>query len=815
MAGDTNGIADIFLRDLAGSATTLVSVGAYGGPVTGSDYPVISDDGRYVGFLSSASGLVAGDDTVGNVFVRDLVGLTTVNATATLHPKNSQTPSFFDPAISADGSYVAFGAVDHRVPTDSGVVYQYNVSRADLLMGGSNVLSTQNVNSGYRMLDMTPDGRFIACLATGFGNNHPDYVGVQVWDTLSNSITPISGQPGLTVETTAVSSFPSLSSNGQYVAYVSTSTNLAPLKPNGIGGYHLYRYNMATGSNTLVDVDPGGSVSFNSFMSYPRITPDGRYVVFDATDSNLGGDPREAFYSVYLNDQQTNGCDLISARQPELPSATAPIMELGPGFSVNSSGRYVAYASVGQRISGSVPFTTNAFTQVFVADLWQGTSLLASVDTNNTANADGSSSDPVLNADGGFVAFRSLATNLVTNNLYMPDNVFLRGLSNGTTAWVSTNLPLFPNQPPFFNGGLASFSPLLDASGSHLLYQTGQPGVPQNLYFYDVASGATYSLTAGIWTNLLSALTPDGRFAAFCGVTAASGPEQVCLWDSQAHALVYQTLASATSLAASPDGNRLAYIASNELFVVDRALQSNWVIAAGVPSHRGGPNFSADGRYLVFATASSLAANDTNLLIDIYRYDFTSGSNLLISLNVGEIGTAGADSPVISPNGRFIAYRDLATNLLAAGANGYPQIYCFDSASNTTALLSASALVPGGGNNGSFAPVFSADSSTLLFRTYASDLITNDFGGSGAIYAFTLASSPPTLAAVISLNPSGSPLIQWPATAGKTYGVQYKNNLTDSTWLPLPGNVSVSGATASTTDEAAPGLRRFYRVQSH
>jgi Tol biopolymer transport system component len=85
---DTNGIPDVFVRDLQAPSTTLVSVGAkstYGSPPFGaflyylgsSEAPDITPDGRYVAFYSGATNLVPGVTTVGDIYVRDLVSGTT------------------------------------------------------------------------------------------------------------------------------------------------------------------------------------------------------------------------------------------------------------------------------------------------------------------------------------------------------------------------------------------------------------------------------------------------------------------------------------------------------------------------------------------------------------------------------------------------------------------------------------------------------------------------------------------------------------------------------------------------------------------
>ncbi len=107
MTGDTNGRSDVFVKDLQTGTLTLVSAATSGQSNGFSFNPSISADGRYVAFYSDANNLVSGDTNgVYDVFVRDLqLGTTTLVSISgsTLSNGPSQNP-----AISSDGRYVAF-----------------------------------------------------------------------------------------------------------------------------------------------------------------------------------------------------------------------------------------------------------------------------------------------------------------------------------------------------------------------------------------------------------------------------------------------------------------------------------------------------------------------------------------------------------------------------------------------------------------------------------------------------------------------------------------------------------------------------------
>ena len=116
VAGDTNGLADVFVRTRDTASTRLVSADTTVGPANGaSGEPAISADGRLVAFSSDASDLVAGDtNTLTDVFVRNLTADTTIRVSVGASGTQLAGGRSVEPAISADGRTVAFRvAGDH------------------------------------------------------------------------------------------------------------------------------------------------------------------------------------------------------------------------------------------------------------------------------------------------------------------------------------------------------------------------------------------------------------------------------------------------------------------------------------------------------------------------------------------------------------------------------------------------------------------------------------------------------------------------------------------------------------------------------
>lgn len=122
VAGDTNGREDVFLRDRERGTTELVSVGPGGTRGDLDSYaPSVSADGRVVAFVSRATNLVAGDTNGAlDTFVRDRAGGTTERASVGSGGAEADRSSLGRPDVSADGRHVAFAAqASNLVPGDS------------------------------------------------------------------------------------------------------------------------------------------------------------------------------------------------------------------------------------------------------------------------------------------------------------------------------------------------------------------------------------------------------------------------------------------------------------------------------------------------------------------------------------------------------------------------------------------------------------------------------------------------------------------------------------------------------------------------
>ena len=192
MAADsTNAIPNVFVRDLQAGTTTLASGSAMPfSYASSSELPLITPDGRYVAFYSTATNLVAGVTNSGEIYVSDLMQRTTIWASTNSHSilQSLGTNSIFscNQAISDDGQLITYQACP---PTGHGVVLQYNLQTGLTTIvntNGASILSGLELNE--RNLSMTPDGRFVAFVSYINGVD----TSLAVWDGQSNTTTTVS-----------------------------------------------------------------------------------------------------------------------------------------------------------------------------------------------------------------------------------------------------------------------------------------------------------------------------------------------------------------------------------------------------------------------------------------------------------------------------------------------------------------------------------------------------------------------------------------------------------------------------------------------
>lgn len=827
VTGDTNNIPDVFVRDMQAGTTTLVSLGATGVSGNASELPDITPDGRYVAFYSSASNLVAGVTNKGEIYVRDMtLGATTwVSAAAHTAVKtqfNTTNCISFNQTISDDGQYIAYEAASNSAsgPFAIGLVLRYGMVSGLTDTVGTNAASVQlGSEVSSHTLDMTPDGRFVAY--SGRVGTAGTTTFINLWDSQSNATYLVSGDyVSNSIPTNSLCTWPIMDVTGRYVVFLSSATNVVSNIVSGAGGnlsvganFHIYLRDTQAGVTQLVDVDTNGVGSLSNLFAVPRMSTNGMVVAFEALDDSLVGGDNNNSFDVFVRDIANQDTELISAHHPDLTGLTPNGRCTISTASVSSNGRYIAFSSDASNLASN---DTNGCRDVFVRDLLMASNTLVSIDTSGANPGNNFSMDPAISADGRYVAFMSSASNLVSGDNNSARDVFVRDLQLGVTTLVSTN------RTGTGPGNADSYLPSISADGRYVLFRSKANNLTtgisstgdENLYWRDLQSGLTRVLTTNTAsdTPVFAAMTPDGRYVAF-GIAG----KPLLVWDNQLPGPIYtNSLTSAAAVGISPDGTHVGFLVmgtTNHVYAAD--VVANTTNTLGIPhsAFNFGLRFSGDSRFMAYTATDATGTNQ------VYVYDFQSGSNVLVSHKLNFNFTSGndnSDSPDISSDGRFVAYRSASTNLVAGVTNGIPHIYLYDRFSNATALITSSVNGNFPSDGRSLTPVFSSDAQTLVFESWADDLVVQDFNQSSDIYALGLYgtnSQPAFSAGIVLVGPAGAgPTISWSVTPGRNYQVQFKNSLSDSVWQPLNASVNINGSQASVND--SPAAQRYYRIVS-
>lgn len=811
VAGDTNRIADIFVRDLQENTTRLVSVGALStnlsAPNGTCEAPLISADGRFVAFYSTATNLVAAVGGRAEIYVRDLVGESTAWAstyarTALSPMASNRYPVSYNHSLSADGKFVAYEtSLDSTVyPPRPGIVLRYNLDTGLT----DRVCTNANLSTGayedIRTLDMSPDGRFVACVANAIDQTG-NTTALVVWDAQTGVSTLASGTTNQLVPAGSTCASPVLDPIGRFLAFFSSAaglvTNSAP------GNYHLYLRDLERGLTALMDVDTNGVGSVVTPATIPRVSAGGRWIAFESDDSSLVPSDHNRCFDVFVRDAASNTTELVSVHDPVLASSTPSGSSSVSAWCTSADGRYIAFASDADDVA---PGDTNSCRDVFVRDLSGGSNLLVSVDISGSGSGNGVSAEPVISLDGRYVAFTSSATNLVAGDSNRSQDVFIRDLQTGTTTLVSSNLA---GTGP---GNNHSYSPQLSGDGRWVLFRskatnltTSTASGQDNLFLRDMAGGRTYALTSN--GAAFEAMPRNGSLVAFADVSRALAG-QIAVWTAQSGTKTYSGVVPGriTALGISPDGNNVAYWAGTNLTLLclaDGNALSNYLLDAGQPASHSGLHFSADSLWLTCA-----ARSPEDSYAQVYLYDLQTHARILVSrsLSTGSSANGDSDSPDISPDGRFVTYRSAASEIVNADNNGLPDVFLFDRITQTSTVLTATQSGNYTANNRSLNPVFTPDGQ-LLFQSYASDLVGHDFSPMDNLFGVAL-----LYAGIFLPAQDAGCSIHWPSTPGKSYRVQFKENLNDSNWSEANGSITNLGTRAYFNDATSPKAQRFYRV---
>jgi Tol biopolymer transport system component len=754
--------------------------GAGAEPLDGSPPPSLlspsslSADGRYVVFLSTATNLVPGQDesrSVGeatrDVFLHDLVAGTT----ALVRPP-TQSPGLVlefstEAALSADGRTVAFvrGGLDGLGIARTSGLFLYDRPSGSAAL----VASSESGEVFFGSPALSANGRYVAFvsdsqkLIPGQRDENEFSTDVFLYDRVAKRlrlVSHVSGSANTAGE--GRSRQPVLSADGRYVAFLSTSD----LVPGQLQTENIFLYDRTTDALTLIG--PGSlpamssdgrylafftglglslydrvsqtttRVGLSSSSDRPAISADGRFIAFVSSDDHLvPGQEGDTQDGLFLYDRVSRTITLVSRRNG------SPTRSGGATATptISGDGRYIAFASADP---GLVPGQTdaNGTSDVFLFDRSSGrVTLVSSASDSSSTAGNAASYAPVLSANGARLVFLSQAGDLVAGlkDLNQGVDVFAHETASQEKSAVSTRAAEMPS----LSSSARSFARSLSADGRYVAFESDSPSLlsgqvdtngTTDVFLYDriakttvlVSRSAASARRASNGRSLHPALSADGRFIAFAS--------------------------NATDLVAGAGHTGQSY----DVFLHDRSTGRTTLVGRSNVSSppESSTEFiafqiSSDGRYVVFTSdAADVIPGQREQdpdgfgSFDVFLQDLVTGSTLLVSRsNAGPLVTGNGDSefPVISADGRYVAFGSRATDLVPGQIDefGSRDLFLFDRETGSMVLVShvqGSGLTAGGSLLGLYS--MSSDGQFLVFSGDIGDLVPGSSVEGAGVFLF-------------------------------------------------------------------------------
>ncbi len=726
-----------------------------------------SVDGRYVLFASESDNLSTGYnlDAI-NVFRKDTQ---TGNVVLVNRGTNGDAiGGYFEMKMSGDGNLVALVTDQPMDPADvdgKADIYLRNIQ------AGTTTLLTPSVTDDVYFADLSADGNYVAfltnqALSPGDLNTDTDAYRLKISD---GSIKLVSATNGTTTAGNGDTGQPSISGDGTWVAFGSSSTNLIAgfTDDNGVYGLDIFVRNVDTNATHLVSArhnaastGGNGSAEEAAIAGTPASLAEVK-VAFTSYATNLadnGVTDNSDSASVYLRSMPSTPSELISratgpagvnadsrAHTPSVSDDGARIIfatdaaNLGPEpdyygaylRDLGDSTTHLISARNDYAVQGEISGNGNAGTwaeaggatadsdqdlaSVFIRSLPTGQIRLVSRPKGNkTVRAPGAQiydlSERALSATGRYFVFTSSSQRLpgaIPGEFR--EQAYRRDLKTGEIELVSR-----ASGP---NGAASEYGddPTVSADGNLVAFRARGSLVPADTN--DKSDVYVRNMTTGV-TTLVS------RAAGAGGVVGDEGSDEPSISGNGKRV----AFASESSNLGTDGANDYLYVRdleSNQTIVVSRATTEAGVIANG---DSGGPSLSFDGSKVIFTSyAHNLDPADASPNQSIYLRDLSTNTTTLLSRAPGLAGASISDftyGPAISGNGARVAwvtYKESAVPDTAPWPAGATQVVVRDVADGNNHLGSIST---GGqpGDQSSGYPSLNRDGTVLAFSTDATNL---------------------------------------------------------------------------------------------
>jgi hypothetical protein len=387
--------------------------------------------------------------------------------------------------------------------------------------------------------------------------------------------------------------------------------------------------------------------------------------------------------------------------------------------SLSNTGRYVAFHSIANNL---VATDTNGETDVFVRDTQAGSTERVSLSSAGI-EGNGDSAHPDISGDGRYVVFESFATNFDPADTDITRDIYLYDRTNDTITLVSKNM----------TGGSASGDTqraAITPDGEFIVYVSnasdivaGDTNGTYDCFVYDVSSGMVNRI-----------LTSTGaEFDDDCIVADIAGGTPLIAFESEATNVVPN------------DTNGKGDIFIVSIFNTGHARVS--VDSAGNEGNdfANAPSISRDGDFVTFfSQANNMVLSDTNGIGDIFLHETQTGETTRVSVvSGGAQANNTSTNPHISGGGRYIVFTSFATNLVPGDTNEVVDVFIHDTQTLVTERLSTTSQNVEG-NHFSYYPAISGNGQAVVFESLASNLVPDDTNDRWDAFKVTIGNFPPT-----------------------------------------------------------------------